>query len=121
MHMWVACQLLNSSFIFNRTEYAKLGFYLCFYEFNLYASHRFWTLFSPKNTLRLICELIYMRVYTVLDLHKLSINWVLLQFSWRQLEDIQRLMAGIESKILSTKEKPYSHGSEQGPGHHSAY
>jgi len=31
MNMWVACRLLNASFIFNGIEYAKLHLYLCFY------------------------------------------------------------------------------------------
>jgi len=49
MNMWVACRLLNVSFIFNGIEYTKLHLYLCFYEFDLYAGRQFWTLFFPKK------------------------------------------------------------------------
>jgi|SRR6218665_3803572 len=49
MNMWVTHRLLNASFIFNRIEYATLDFNLCFYEFDLYASGRFWTLFFSKK------------------------------------------------------------------------
>ena len=37
--------IIKCSIYFQRNEYAKLDFYLCFYEFDLYASRRFWTLF----------------------------------------------------------------------------
>jgi len=46
MNTWVACRLLNASFIFNGIEDANL--YLYFYEFDLYACRRFWTLFPQK-------------------------------------------------------------------------
>src|SRR6218665_840517 len=83
MNMWVTCRLLNASFIFNGIEYAKLHLCLCFYEFDLYAGRRFWTLFSPKSTLRLIRESTCTRVYTVLreDLRRMfrwSQDWKLL-------------------------------------------
>src|SRR6218665_25458 len=49
IRFWVACRLLNASFIFNGIEYAKLRLYLCFYKFDLFAGRRFWTLFFPKK------------------------------------------------------------------------
>jgi len=49
MNMCATCRLLNASFILNGIEYAKLDFYLCFYEFDLYLSRRFWTLFFLKK------------------------------------------------------------------------
>jgi len=58
MDMWVACRLLNASFIFNGIEYAKLRLYLCFYKFDLFAGRRFWTLFFPKK---------YTSAYTWID------------------------------------------------------
>src|SRR6218665_3328960 len=60
MNMWVTHRLLNAAFIFNAIEYAKLDFYLCFYEFDLYASRRFWTLFFTKK---------YTLTYTRIDLY----------------------------------------------------
>jgi hypothetical protein len=46
-------------------DYAKLHFYLCFHEFDLYAS-RLDTISPSKSTLRLIRESICTWVYTVL-------------------------------------------------------
>lgn len=70
------CGLLNALFIFNGIEYNKLHFYLSVYEFDLYASRRFWTLFSPKKyTLTFTWINLYASIYgMLLDVKQTYIN-----------------------------------------------
>ena len=65
MNKWVACRLLNASFIFNGIEYFKLHFCLCFMSSTYTRVVDFGHYFYQKSTLRLIRESTCTRVYAV--------------------------------------------------------